>query len=167
MRRIIISSAATISGVVLLLSLKPHSTATTSSASISTGSSQSSSTDGGTSASPSPSTGSASSSASASSSSGSGSSTSTQTFTGTAAQTRFGPVQVKITVKNKKITNIEVVEYPSDNPKDQQINSYALPVLNQEAISAQSAQIDSVSGATYTSDGYVSSLQSAIDQAGL
>ena len=167
MRRIVISSAATISGVVLLLSLKPHSTATTSSASISTGSSQSSSTDGGTSASPSPSTGSASSSASASSSSGSGSSTSTQTFTGTAAQTRFGPVQVKITVKNKKITNIEVVEYPSDNPKDQEINSYALPVLNQEAISAQSAQIDSVSGATFTSDGYVSSLQSAIDQAGL
>ena len=167
MRRIVISSAATISGVVLLLSLKPHSTATTSSASISTGSSQSSSTDGGTSASPSPSTGSASSSASSSTSSGSGSSTSAQTFTGTAAQTRFGPVQVKITVKNKKITNIEVVEYPSDNPKDQQINSYALPVLNQEAISAQSAQIDSVSGATYTSDGYVSSLQSAIDQAGL
>lgn len=164
MRRIIISSAATISGVVLLLSLKPHSTATTSSASISTGSSQSSSsTTGGTSASPSPSA----SSSSSSTSSGSGSSTSTRTFTGTAAQTRFGPVQVKITVKNKKITNIEVVEYPSDNPKDQQINSYALPVLNQEAISAQSAQIDSVSGATYTSDGYVSSLQSAIDQAGL
>ena len=164
MRRIIISSAATISGVVLLLSLKPHSTATTSSASISTGSFQSSSsTTGGTSASPSPSA----SSSSSSTSSGSGSSTSTRTFTGTAAQTRFGPVQVKITVKNKKITNIEVVEYPSDNPKDQQINSYALPVLNQEAISAQSAQIDSVSGATYTSDGYVSSLQSAIDQAGL
>ncbi|WP_405725190.1 FMN-binding protein [Streptomyces sp. NBC_01537] len=153
MRRIIVSCAATISGVVLLLSLKPHSTATTSSASISTGSSQSSSsTAGGTSASPSPSA---------------GSSTSTRTFTGTAAQTRFGPVQVKITVKNKKITNIEVVEYPSDNPKDQEINNYALPVLNQEAISAQSAQIDSVSGATYTSDGYVSSLQSAIDQAGL
>lgn len=164
MRRIIVSCAATISGVVLLLSLKPHSTATTSSASISTGSSQSSSsTAGGTSASPSPSA----SSSSSSTSSGSGSSTSTRTFTGTAAQTRFGPVQVKITVKNKKITNIEVVEYPSDNPKDQQINSYALPVLNQEAISAQSAQIDSVSGATYTSDGYVSSLQSAIDQAGL
>lgn len=164
MRRIIVSCAATISGVVLLLSLKPHSTATTSSASISTGSSQSSSsTTGGTSASPSPSA----SSSSSSTSSGSGSSTSTRTFTGTAAQTRFGPVQVKITVKNKKITNIEVVEYPSDNPKDQQINSYALPVLNQEAISAQSAQIDSVSGATYTSDGYVSSLQSAIDQAGL
>ncbi|WP_329314688.1 FMN-binding protein [Streptomyces sp. NBC_01262] len=164
MRRIIISSAATISGVVLLLSLKPHSTATTSSASISTGSSQSSSsTTGGTSASPSPSA----SSSSSSTSSGSGSSTSTQTFTGTAAQTRFGPVQVKITVKNKKITNIEVVEYPSDNPKDQEINNYALPVLNQEAISAQSAQIDSVSGATFTSDGYVSSLQSAIDQAGL
>lgn len=164
MRRIIISSAATISGVVLLLSLKPHSTATTSSASISTGSSQSSSsTTGGTSTSPSPSA----SSSSSSTSSGSGSSTSTQTFTGTAAQTRFGPVQVKITVKNKKITNIEVVEYPSDNPKDQEINNYALPVLNQEAISAQSAQIDSVSGATYTSGGYVSSLQSAIDQAGL
>lgn len=164
MRRIIVSSAATISGVVLLLSLKPHSTATTTSgASISTGSSSSSSTAGGTSASPSP----GASSSSSSKSSGSGSSTSTRTFTGTAAQTRWGPVQVKITVKNKKITNIEVLEYPSDNPKDQEINSYALPVLNQEAISAQSAQIDSVSGATYTSGGYVSSLQSAIDQAGL
>lgn len=60
-----------------------------------------------------------------------------------------------------------MLQYPSDNPKDQEINSYALPTLNQEAISAQSAEIDAVSGATFTSDGYINSLQSAIDKAGL
>ena len=56
---------------------------------------------------------------------------------------------------------------PSGNPKDDQINSYALPVLIQETLNAQSAQIDMVSGATVTSGGYLQSLQSALDQANL
>jgi uncharacterized protein with FMN-binding domain len=81
--------------------------------------------------------------------------------------TRWGAVQVQITVADGKITAAEAVEYPQANPRDRQINAYALPVLAQEATQAQSADIDAVSGATVTSDGYVQSLQSAIDQAHL
>jgi uncharacterized protein with FMN-binding domain len=54
-----------------------------------------------------------------------------------------------------------------NDPRDQEINSYAIPQLNSEAVSAGSAQIDTVSGATYTSEGYITSLQSALDKAGL
>jgi uncharacterized protein with FMN-binding domain len=87
--------------------------------------------------------------------------------TGDVAQTNYGPIQVKITVKNGKITAAEATEYPNNDPRDAQINSYAIPALNQEAISASSAQIDTVSGATYTSQGYITSLQSALDKAGV
>jgi uncharacterized protein with FMN-binding domain len=59
------------------------------------------------------------------------------------------------------------VQYPQANGRDQQINAYALPILAQEVTQAQSANIDAVSGATVTSDGYIQSLQSAIDQAHL
>jgi uncharacterized protein with FMN-binding domain len=97
---------------------------------------------------------------------GSSSSAST-TVTGDAADTRYGPVQVQITVAGATITDVSVVEYPSENGKDQEINARALPVLVQETLDAQSASVDMVSGATYTSEGYVESLQSALDQAGL
>jgi uncharacterized protein with FMN-binding domain len=89
------------------------------------------------------------------------------TVTGTVAQTRWGPVQVQLTIANKKITNVSVVQYPNGNGKDQEINSQALPILIQETLDKQSASIDMVSGATVTSDGYLQSLQSALDQAGL
>jgi uncharacterized protein with FMN-binding domain len=105
------------------------------------------------------------------SSSKSGSSTSksgaTGTYTGAAADTRWGPVQVRITVQGGKITASQAVQYPQNNGRDAQINGFALPVLNQEVLQAQSASIDTVSGATVTSDGYLQSLQSAIDQAHL
>ncbi|MDR7183082.1 uncharacterized protein with FMN-binding domain [Microbacterium trichothecenolyticum] len=87
------------------------------------------------------------------------------TFTGSSANTRFGPVQVQITVSGGQITDVQVPEYPSGNPRDRQINERALPVLVAETTAAQSADIDMVSGATYTSQGYLQSLQSAIDQA--
>jgi uncharacterized protein with FMN-binding domain len=87
--------------------------------------------------------------------------------TGTAADTRWGPVQVQITVADGSITDVAVVQYPNSNGKDKDINARALPILIQETLKAQSAKIDMVSGATYTSDGYVTSLQSALDQAGL
>jgi uncharacterized protein with FMN-binding domain len=74
---------------------------------------------------------------------------------------------VQLTVQNGKITAVSVVQYPNGNGRDQEINSYALPILVQETITAQSAKVDMVSGATVTSDGYLTSLQSAIDQAGL
>jgi uncharacterized protein with FMN-binding domain len=89
------------------------------------------------------------------------------TFTGESVDTRWGPVQVAITVANGKITAAKAVVYPDGNQRDQQINAYALPVLAQEVVKAQGAQIDMVSGATVTSQGYIGSLQSAIDQAHL
>ncbi|GAA1099545.1 hypothetical protein GCM10009663_47860 [Kitasatospora arboriphila] len=73
---------------------------------------------------------------------------------------------MKVTLDGSRITNVDVVQYPSNDHRDQEINSYALPLLNQEAIAAQSARIDVVSGATFTSDGYTRSLQSALDKAG-
>ncbi len=87
--------------------------------------------------------------------------------TGSVAQTRWGPVQVRITVTGGKITAVDVPEYPNGNGRDQQINADALPILIQDTLTAQNANIDMVSGATVTSTGYLQSLQSALDQAGL
>ncbi|MGW5671641.1 FMN-binding protein [Micromonospora sp. NPDC003776] len=89
------------------------------------------------------------------------------TATGSVAQTRWGPVQVRITVSHGKITDVTAVQVPDGNHRDQEINDYAVPILHQEALAAQSAQIDTVSGATVTSDGYRESLQSALDAAHL
>jgi len=96
----------------------------------------------------------------------SGSGTAT-TVTGSTASTRWGDVQVSITVTDGKITAVDVPEYPTGNGKDREINADALPVLTQETLAAQSADIDTVSGATVTSQGYLQSLQSALDKAGL
>ncbi|RZU77233.1 uncharacterized protein with FMN-binding domain [Micromonospora kangleipakensis] len=87
--------------------------------------------------------------------------------TGSVAQTRWGPVQVRITVSGGKITDVTALQVPDGNRRDQEINDYAVPILRQQALAAQSAQIDTVSGATVTSDGYRESLQSAIDAAHL
>lgn len=76
-------------------------------------------------------------------------------------------MQVQITVESGKITQSHAVQYPQNNQRDFTINSYALPILDQEAVQQQSASIDTISGATVTSDGYLQSLQSAIDQAHL
>ncbi|MER5788356.1 FMN-binding protein [Streptomyces sp. NPDC001980] len=109
--------------------------------------------------------------ASASSGSSSGSSSSgaaqaqAKTVTGQVAQTQYGPVQVRITVSGGKITKAEAVQAPSGGTSDQK-TALSVPKLNQEAVAAGSANIDSVSGATYTSTGYKQSLQSALDQAG-
>lgn len=89
------------------------------------------------------------------------------TVTGAVAQTRWGPVQVRLTLAGGKVTAVDVVQYPNGNNRDREINDDALPVLVQETLSAQNAGIDMVSGATVTSTGYVQSLQSALDQAGL
>ncbi|MFG3290748.1 FMN-binding protein [Streptomyces sp. NPDC048179] len=158
LRRVMLASAATVSGIVMLLALKPHTAPTLITDSVSPAPSAS--------ASASPGATSGSSSSSSSSKSGS-SSTGTKTVTGDTVQTRWGPVQVKVTIKNGKITDVTAVQYPTENPRDQQINSYAIPQLRSEALAAQSASIDTVSGATYTSTGYKQSLQSALDSAGL
>ncbi|WP_206068586.1 FMN-binding protein [Nonomuraea composti] len=87
--------------------------------------------------------------------------------TGDLADTRWGPVQVQVVLNGGKMTGIRVLRAPDGNHRDLAINSQALPTLNDEALAAQSAQIDAVSGATYTSEGHVRSLQSALDRAGL
>ncbi|WP_460120183.1 FMN-binding protein [Streptomyces phaeofaciens] len=98
--------------------------------------------------------------------SGSGSAQASGTFTGDAVQTDYGPVQVRITVAGGKITKAEAVQQPKGGQSDQ-ISGNAVPKLNQAAVAAGSADIDAVSGATYTSGGYKESLQSALDQAGV
>ncbi|MEU3545739.1 FMN-binding protein [Streptomyces longwoodensis] len=157
LRRVVLASAGTVSAFVLLLSLKPHglpepaaAPAPVPSSSVGAGAS------GGSGSSGSGSTG-----------SGGGSVSGTRTVTGESVQTRWGPVQVRVTVADGRLTDVTAVTYPQDNPRDQQINSYALPELRSEALRAQGADIDTVSGATYTSDGYRESLQSALDAAGL
>ena len=89
------------------------------------------------------------------------------TFTGAAGNTRYGPVQVQITVVNNVITNAVALTYPTGSFRDQQINQQAIPYLIQETLAAQSANIQGVGGASYTSQGWVNSLQSALTKAGL
>ena len=89
------------------------------------------------------------------------------TVTGDVVQTRWGPVQVAITVQAGRISSATAVQVPSGNDRDAEINGVAVPILNAEAVKAQSAQVDTVSGASVTSGGYQQSLQSAIDQANL
>ncbi|QLJ01343.1 FMN-binding protein [Streptomyces sp. NEAU-sy36] len=140
LRRIVLASAATVSGVVLLLSLKPHAgsglVVGASTAAPRAGASAPAAPEGVS-----------------------------KTVTGSTVQTRWGPVQVRATIEDGRLTDVTAVQYPTDNPRDQEINSYALPQLRREALAAQSARIDMVSGATYTSTGYRQSLQSALDQA--
>ncbi|GHE02177.1 FMN-binding protein [Streptomyces alanosinicus] len=143
-RRVVLATTATVSGVVLLLALKPASDPAAASAAgaapqapaarqPSQGGAQPAGAAGGT-------------------------------VTGDAAQTQYGTVQVRLTVAGGKITKAEAVQAPKGGLSDQK-TALAVPRLNQEAVAAQSARIDAVSGATYTSTGYKKSLQSALDKA--
>ncbi|MEU3463510.1 FMN-binding protein [Streptomyces sp. NPDC006733] len=147
LRRVVLSAAATVTGAVLLLSLKPH--AQTSPAARA-GADSGSSSPAATGSAPSPSTGSAAGGV--------------RTVDGDTVQTRFGPVQVRVTLTGTKITAVSVLQVPDENGRDQEIAEFSVPQLTQEALDAQSADIDTVSGATYTSEGYISSLQSALDR---
>ncbi|MFJ9607961.1 FMN-binding protein [Kitasatospora sp. NPDC101176] len=167
MRRAVVSTAATAAGVVLLLSLKPHGAAgpapviSSGGAAGSDGSASGSagSAAGASDATPAP-------SASPTGAGGTDGAGTVRKVTGDAVNTRYGPVQVAVTLSGSRITAVDVVEYPTEDRRDREINGSALPLLNQEALAAQSAHVDVVSGATFTSDGYVRSLQSALDRAG-
>jgi uncharacterized protein with FMN-binding domain len=90
-----------------------------------------------------------------------------RTLDGQAVQTQYGVVQVQVVVAGAKIQNVSFLQLTADDPRSQEINSQAGPILLQQTLAAQNARIDGVSGATYTSEGYVQSLQSALDQAGI
>ncbi|MDX3099914.1 FMN-binding protein [Nonomuraea angiospora] len=149
-RRALLAVLATAVGLVLLLSFKPHDVSQAAQPPAALGQKQSGTT---------PTQGTTGTKGTKG--------TAGTTVTGDPADTRWGPVQVAITVSGGKIADVQVLQAPDGNRRDIEINDAALPILTQEALSAQSAQIDTVSGATYTSEGYARSLQSAIDRAGL
>jgi len=151
MRRVILAIVATAAVLVLLLSFKTHPQSAAPGSSPAAALGTPTPGEGGTATGP----------AGASTPAGGPA----KTVTGKAWPTIYGPVQVRITVAGGRITAASAVEYPANTPRDQQINAYAIPRLNAEAVAAGSAKIDTVSGATYTSGGYVGSLQSALDQA--
>ena len=165
MRRVLLAVTGTIAGLVALLSFKSHvpsiPVAATAGGS------------GGSSSSPSP---------SSSSSSSSGGQTTTvpgefpqgslaknlpageTAVDGKAASTAYGPVQIQLIERNSKIVKVAVLVQPANTLHDIQIGAMAFPKLISETLSAQNGKIDAVSGATYTSAGYIQSLQSALDK---
>src|SRR3954447_24576825 len=90
----------------------------------------------------------------------------TRTATGDVEPTQYGNAQVRVTVSGGKITKVEALQLQGNDPKSVAISSYAEPLLRASALSKQSANIDMVSGATYTSESYKTSLQSALDKLG-
>lgn len=157
MRRAVLALVSTVAGLVLLLGYKTSSPPTTPAVVA----------DGGSGATGAPGAGSASGSGSGPTASPSPhSGPASRTVTGGVARTRYGPVQVRAVVRAGRVTSVPVLQAPQGNARDVQINGFALPELRRAALAAGSAQIDNVSGATYTSEGYKASLQSALDAAG-
>jgi uncharacterized protein with FMN-binding domain len=142
-RRFMLATAATVSGIVLLLALKPSSDPAAVSAQGGAAPQQT---------------------AAGQESPQGGNAQKPGTVTGDVVKTEYGPVQVRLTMSGGKITKADAVQAPAGGTSDQK-TALAVPKLNQEAVAAQSADIDAVSGATYTSGGYKKSLQSALDKA--
>jgi uncharacterized protein with FMN-binding domain len=154
MRRSPIVLAATVAGTAGVLAFHPHAPTV-----------QVATAAGTATATPTPAVTAASTAASGSGSSGA-SKTTSGTATGTAVSTPYGNAQVRVTVAGGRITKIEALQLQGNDPRSVQISSSAEPVLQQEALSRQTAAIDAVSGATFTSASYAQSLQSALDKLG-
>jgi uncharacterized protein with FMN-binding domain len=170
MKRVAFAVTGTVLGLVGLLSFKTKSPVAATGALPSSAASQApaaTSSSGGGPAHRKSHTKSPRSARSSSSARPSSSAASTKEYTGQAVETPYGVVQVAVTTTGKHIDSVRLVQLTAFDAQSQQINSYAAPILVQETTAAQSARIDTVSGATYTSDGYLQSLQSALDQAGI
>lgn len=162
MRRAPIVLIATVLGTAGVLLFKPLSTTSVASAtSADTGASSS-----GSAATSPPSSGASGSGGSSSSSGSSSSGAADGTYTGEAETTRFGTTQVKVTISGGRITEITTVQLNQNEPRSVQISQSAVPTLRSEVLSKQTAAVDAVSGATYTTAQYEASLQSALDSAG-
>ena len=166
MKKIVVAVMGTISGLVMLFSYHTSTQGVAATTTEDTDSGRTRTDPDPTAAVPSA-TASAGSSATASATPTATNPSGTGAYTGDAVETRWGAVQVEITVENGRITSADAVQFPTANRKDQQINAYAVPILNAEVVDVQSASIDAVSGATVTSGGYRDSLQSALDAAHL
>jgi len=167
MRRALLTLGGTAAGLAALLSFKTHSLAavdpSTSTPAMSAGTSQMMASGTGSS-----SMGSAAgNTASAASKASESAPAAARTVTGTVASTMYGPMQVQVSLDGTKITKVTVLQRTDDGTESNQIDATAIPQLTNEALAAQSAHIDAVSGASYTSSGYIKSLQSALDQANM
>ena len=160
MRRVILAVTGTVAGLIALLTFRSHVPSTTPVASSNPGPGSGGAATAGSgpagsgSAGPGPAGQPA---ASASLTAGE------RAVDGNVANTAYGPVQVQVLVKRDKIVKVNILEQPSSTAHDLQIGQFAFPQLITETLTAQSARIDAVSGASYTSAGYIKSLQSAID----
>ena len=152
MRRVILAVTGTIAGLVALLSFKAHAPTVPVASTSGTG-------------------GGSSTSSSSSSRTIPGEfqsvagtlTTGETTITGKVGNTVYGPVQIQLVVKSHRIVKVAVLEQPTNTIHDIQIGEFAFPKLIGETLTAQNAKIDAVSGASYTSAGYIASLQSAVD----
>ncbi len=165
MRRAPIVITATILGTAGVLLFKPLAASSIGGTTSAAGTGHSTSTSSDTSSTGSSSTGSASTSTPSPFSS-TAKTTSTKTATGAVETDRYGNTQVTVTIKNGKIIAVTVLAYNNADPRSAQISEGAVPLLRQEVLSKQTAAVDTVSGATYTSHAYEASLQSALDKAG-
>lgn len=157
MKRALVVGTGTVMGVAAVLALNPDGTVATPSASA--GSSASS----GTSA------GSSSGTSSDSSGSSSGTASGTSTYTGSTVDIGhgYGTIAVEVTVTDGRIVDITALELPENDHRSAMISQQAWPLLQQQALEAQSADIAGVSGATYTARGFAESLRAALTEAGL
>ena len=164
MRRVILSIVGTVAGLVALLSFKSHLPTVPSASAATSGSAGTSSSAGSP----------ASAASSASTVPGefpqgslAGKLAAGETaVNGKVATTAYGPVQIQIIMQNRKIVKVAVLQQPQNTIRDIQIGEFAFPKLISETLTVQDAKVDAVSGASYTSAGYVQSLQSAVDNGG-
>jgi uncharacterized protein with FMN-binding domain len=155
MRRLLLALATTAAGLAAVLSFKTHSSAAASDTTAPATGAQSSTS----------STPAAAGSAAAASKGGTGDAAGARTVTGAVDNTQYGPMQVEVILQGHKITDVKVLQQTNTGTESQQIDANAIPQLTRETLTAQSARIDAVSGASYTSAGYIKSLQSALDKA--
>jgi uncharacterized protein with FMN-binding domain len=162
MRRAILTIGGTAAGLAALLSFKTHTVADAAAGTPTATTPTSAATSPSGSA-----AGSATKSTKSAKSGGGKAAAGTRTVTGKVDPTQYGPMQVQLVLAGKKITAVNVLQHTNTGVTSIQIDNMALPKLTSEVLTAQSARIDAVSGATYTSAGYIASLQNAVDAAGI
>ena len=161
MRRAVLAFGSTVAGLILLLSFRSHS-GTAASAGVSAAPAAPATP----AASPSAAGGMAGGGGKSGGTTSGGTASGSKVITGDVINGPYGPSQVAITLSGDKITKVTVLQHTDDGSNSQEIDGNALPKLTAETLTAQSAKIDAVSGASYTSAGYIKSLQSALDKAG-
>jgi len=157
MRRAVIATVGTAVGLVLLLGYKAGTPSKPQEVSVGGGAAATTTVPGATTTAPGSTT---------TTTGGSGGSATAGTFTGQLVDYAYGDLQVAVTIKDNRVSDVSVVENEATDPRSQMIDSEAVPILQQEALSAQGVNIDVVSGATFTSDAFAQALQSALQKAG-